>query len=147
MHIFTAIHPLDVQFLYKRVLYLRWQQRSHSPGLIYLRDRIMNSLWHLIWPSLLIWVSARIWGLIRAASTSRLSHPPPRYASKWLTRAFQWEQRLAAGTPSPPKNLHVLPRNLECSCTSQFGDCALPWFFKFFFFIFLASTICAGHTT
>lgn len=27
----------------------------------------MNSLWHLIWPSLLIWVSARIRGLIRAA--------------------------------------------------------------------------------
>lgn len=58
VHIFTA--PPSQQLSLKRVLYLRWQQWSHSPGLIYLRDGIMNSLWHLIWPSLLIWVSAGI---------------------------------------------------------------------------------------
>lgn len=71
VHIFTA--PPSQQLPLKRVLYLRWQQWSHSPGLIYLRDRIMNSLWHLIWPSLLIWVSAGIWTLIRAAHASRRS--------------------------------------------------------------------------
>lgn len=66
MHILTAptLHPpsptFPRQLLLKRVLYLSWQQWSHSPGLIYLKGRIMNSLWHLISPSLLIWLSAGI---------------------------------------------------------------------------------------
>lgn len=71
VHIFTV--PPSQQLSLKRVLYLRWQQWSHSPRLIYLRDGIMNSLWHLIWPSLLIWVSAGIWTLIRAAHAARRS--------------------------------------------------------------------------
>lgn len=60
------------QLLLKRVLYLRWQQWSRSPGLIYLRGGIMNSLWHLIFPSLLIWLSAGICTAIHTAWASRL---------------------------------------------------------------------------
>lgn len=71
--LFMERAPPSQQLSLKRVLYLRWQQWSHSPGLIYLRDGIMNSLWHLIWPSLLIWVSAGIWTLIRAAHAPSLS--------------------------------------------------------------------------
>lgn len=56
--VLTYPHP-PRQLLLKRVLYLSWQQWSHSPGLIYLKGRIMNSLWHLIFPSLLIWAFCR----------------------------------------------------------------------------------------
>lgn len=60
------------QLLLKCVLYLRWQRWSHSPGLIYLRGRIMNSLWHLIFPSLLIWLSAGIGTGIHTTWVSKL---------------------------------------------------------------------------
>ena len=71
MNTYTRMNMLMAQFcrqlLLKRVLYLRWQRWSHSPGLIYLRGGKMNSLWHLIFPSLLIWLSAGICTTIHTA--------------------------------------------------------------------------------
>lgn len=50
-----------------------------SPGLIYLRGGIMNSLWHLIFPSLLIWLSAGICTAIHTAWASKLAPHTFRY--------------------------------------------------------------------
>lgn len=72
------------QLLLKRALYLRWQRWSRSPGLIYLRRGIMNSLWHLIFPSLLIWLSA---GICTAIHTAWASSPAPHKLRRLILTA------------------------------------------------------------
>lgn len=62
------------QIWLKRGFYLRWQRWSRSLGLIYLRVGIMNSLWHLISQSPLIWLSAGIRTAIHGPLDRSLTH-------------------------------------------------------------------------
>lgn len=119
---------------------MRWQQWSHSPGLIYLRDGIMNSLWHLIWPSLLFWVSARIRGLIQAASASRLMCPVPSYASKWRVQCILLRPK-ASVTPRPCHAIEFCTFCLEiCNHASLVWVIVLQWLSSFFLIFISAST-------
>lgn len=102
------------KLLLQPVLYLRWQRWSRSPGLIYLRGGIMNSLWHLIFPSLLIWLSAGICTAIHTAWASRLEpHTFSCFTHDRFTASHPKDANCASFTISLPSLLNLLKNNMS----------------------------------
>lgn len=141
MHMYARVyaHALTAhssrQLLLKPVLYLRWQQWSRSPGLIYLRGGIMNSLWHLIFPSLLIWLSAGMCTVIHTALASGVApHTFRCSVDSRFTASHPDDANCAWALQSPwglPKllknNVHVVHYRLSQQSAQ------LPFLFLLFF--------------
>lgn len=124
----TLAEHTSRQLLLKPVLYLRWQQWSCSPGLIYLRGGIMNSLWHLIFPSLLIWLSAGMCTVIHTALASGVAPHTFRSSVDSRFTASHPDDANCAWALQSPWSLHVVHYRLSQQSAQ------LPFYYLFLFF-------------